>query len=65
MLYGHLDKQPPLGDWSEGLDPYVPVRRGDRLYGRGLADDGYATFAALLALESLEAPARPTRAASC
>jgi hypothetical protein len=21
MLYGHLDKQPPLGDWSEGLGP--------------------------------------------
>jgi acetylornithine deacetylase/succinyl-diaminopimelate desuccinylase-like protein len=59
VLYGHLDKQPPLGDWSEGLDPYVPVRRGDRLYGRGLADDGYSAFAALLALESLEASGRP------
>lgn len=59
VLYGHLDKQPPLGDWSEGLDPYVPVRRGDRLYGRGLADDGYSVFAALLALESLEAAGRP------
>ena len=58
VLYGHLDKQPPLGDWSEGLDPYVPVRRGDRLYGRGLADDGYSVFAALLALESLEAAGR-------
>jgi len=54
VLYGHLDKQPPLGEWSEGLDPYIPVRRGDRLYGRGLADDGYSTFAALLAIESLE-----------
>ncbi|MGH9020357.1 MAG: peptidase M20, partial [Acidimicrobiales bacterium] len=21
VLYGHLDKQPPLGDWSEGLGP--------------------------------------------
>ncbi|MDE3064726.1 MAG: M20/M25/M40 family metallo-hydrolase [Acidobacteriota bacterium] len=59
VLYGHLDKQPPLGDWSEGLDPYVPVRRGDRLYGRGMADDGYSIFAALLALESLEAEGRP------
>ena len=55
VLYGHLDKQPPLGDWSEGLSPYAPVRRGDRLYARGVADDGYSTFAALLALESLEA----------
>jgi acetylornithine deacetylase/succinyl-diaminopimelate desuccinylase-like protein len=54
VLYGHLDKQPPLGEWSEGLDPYVPVRRGDRLFARGVADDGYSVFAALMALESLE-----------
>jgi acetylornithine deacetylase/succinyl-diaminopimelate desuccinylase-like protein len=55
VLYGHLDKQPPLGDWSEGLAPFTPVRRGDRVYARGIADDGYSTFSALLALESLEA----------
>ena len=55
VLYGHLDKQPPLGDWSEGLDPFTPVRRGDRVYARGIADDGYATFAALLAIEAMEA----------
>lgn len=54
VLYGHLDKQPPLGDWSDGLDPFVPVRRGNRVYARGVADDGYATFSALLALEELE-----------
>jgi acetylornithine deacetylase/succinyl-diaminopimelate desuccinylase-like protein len=55
VLYGHLDKQPPLGDWSEGLEPYTPVRRGDRLYARGVADDGYSAFAALLAIENMEA----------
>ena len=55
VLYGHLDKQPPLGQWSEGLDPFLPVRRGDRLYARGVADDGYSTFSALMALESMEA----------
>jgi acetylornithine deacetylase/succinyl-diaminopimelate desuccinylase-like protein len=59
VLYGHLDKQPPLGDWSEGLAPYAPVRRGNRLFARGVADDGYSTFAALLALEALEASAGP------
>ena len=59
LLYGHLDKQPPLGDWSEGLAPFSPVRKGDRLYARGVADDGYSTFSALLALESLEARAIP------
>lgn len=53
VFYGHLDKQPPLGEWSEGLAPYVPVRRGDRLYARGVADDGYSTFASLLAIEEL------------
>jgi acetylornithine deacetylase/succinyl-diaminopimelate desuccinylase-like protein len=34
LLYGHLDKQPPLGAWREGLDPFVAVREGDLLYGR-------------------------------
>ncbi len=55
VLYGHLDKQPPLGDWSEGLAPFVPVRRGDRVFARGVADDGYSTFSALLAIEAMEA----------
>jgi acetylornithine deacetylase/succinyl-diaminopimelate desuccinylase-like protein len=54
VLYGHLDKQPPLGDWSEGLAPFSPTRRGDRLYARGVADDGYAVFSALTAIEAME-----------
>ncbi len=54
VLYGHLDKQPALGAWSEGLAPFTPVHRGDRLYARGVADDGYAVFAALLGLRALE-----------
>ena len=52
LLYGHLDKQPPMGTWRAGLGPYEPVIEGDRLYGRGTADDGYALFAALLAIEA-------------
>ena len=55
LLYGHLDKQPPLGSWRDGLDPFVAVREGDRLYGRGTADDGYSIFAAVGALEALAA----------
>ncbi len=55
LLYGHLDKQPPQGTWRQGLGPYEPVRLDDRLYGRGTADDGYATFAALSALRALVA----------
>jgi acetylornithine deacetylase/succinyl-diaminopimelate desuccinylase-like protein len=54
LLYGHMDKQPEMTGWSEGLGPWQPVLRGDRLYGRGGADDGYATFAALAALEVLQ-----------
>jgi acetylornithine deacetylase/succinyl-diaminopimelate desuccinylase-like protein len=54
LIYGHLDKQPALGEWSAGLAPFDPVRRGDRLYARGVADDGYSLFAALLGLASLE-----------
>jgi acetylornithine deacetylase/succinyl-diaminopimelate desuccinylase-like protein len=55
MLYGHLDKQPPFTGWREGLGPWEPVRDGDRLYGRGSADDGYSTFSAIAALEAVRA----------
>jgi acetylornithine deacetylase/succinyl-diaminopimelate desuccinylase-like protein len=50
LIYGHMDKQPPLGTWRDGLSPYEPVRDGDKLYGRGTADDGYSTFAAVTGL---------------
>jgi len=53
VLYGHLDKQLEMVGWREGLGPWEPVREGDRLYGRGGADDGYAAFASLAALEVL------------
>ena len=50
LMYGHYDKQPEMSGWREGLGPWTPVREGDRLYGRGSADDGYSTFASLTAL---------------
>ena len=53
LLYGHLDKQPEFDGWRAGLNPWIPVREGDRLYGRGGADDGYAAFASLTALRLL------------
>jgi len=59
LLYGHLDKQPEMVGWDEGLGPWMPVRKGDRLFGRGSADDGYAIYAAisaLLALRDSQAP---------
>ena len=53
LLYGHLDKQPPFSGWRDGLGPWEPVVDGDRLYGRGSADDGYSTFSAITALEAV------------
>jgi acetylornithine deacetylase/succinyl-diaminopimelate desuccinylase-like protein len=53
LLYGHLDKQPEMTGWRDGLGPWLPAREGDRLYGRGAADDGYAMFAALTAIAAL------------
>lgn len=54
LLYGHLDKQPAMVGWREGLGPWRPVLDGDRLYGRGGADDGYSTFCALTAIEAVQ-----------
>ena len=53
LLYGHLDKQPEMTGWSEGLGPWQPVIRGDKLFGRGGADDGYAIFGSLAAIMAL------------
>ena len=54
LLYGHLDKQPEMTGWRDGLGPWQPVMEQDRLYGRGGADDGYAMFASLIALNALQ-----------
>lgn len=57
LLYGHLDKQPEMEGWRDDLGPWKPVLEGDRLYGRGGADDGYAAFASLTAVEAVHAAA--------
>ena len=54
LLYGHLDKQPPMHGWNEGLGPWTPVISDGKLYGRGGADDGYAGFASLTAIQALQ-----------
>ncbi len=54
LLYGHLDKQPEMTGWAEDLGPWKPVMKGDRLYGRGGADDGYSAFASLTAIRALQ-----------
>lgn len=54
LMYGHLDKQPAMVGWDEGLGPWTPVLRGEKLYGRGGADDGYAIFATISAIKSVQ-----------
>ncbi|MBD7922996.1 M20 family metallopeptidase [Xanthomonas bonasiae] len=54
LLYGHLDKQPEMTGWDDDLGPWTPVLKGDRLYGRGGADDGYALFGSLAAILALQ-----------
>lgn len=54
LMYGHLDKQPEMEGWFDDLDPWKPVLRDGKLYGRGGADDGYAAFASLTAIRALQ-----------
>src|SRR5919202_95953 len=61
LLYGHLDKQPEMMGWRAGLGPWTPVMQEGKLYGRGAADDGYAVFCAIAALQQLRQDKRPHR----
>lgn len=54
LIYGHLDKQPEFNGWEDGLGPWLPVFRDDKLFGRGGADDGYAIYSAIAAIKSLQ-----------
>jgi len=55
VLYGHLDKQPEFEGWRSDLGPWTPKLEDGKLYGRGGADDGYATYASITALAALDA----------
>ncbi len=59
LLYGHLDKQPEFNGWRKDLGPWTPKYENGLLYGRGGADDGYAVYAAVTALEALQAQGLP------
>lgn len=54
LLYGHYDKQPEFSGWDDDLDPWTPVIKDGKLYGRGGADDGYSTFGSLTAIRALQ-----------
>ena len=55
VMYGHLDKQPEFTGWRNDLGPWTPKYVDGLLYGRGGADDGYAVYAAITAVEALKA----------
>jgi acetylornithine deacetylase/succinyl-diaminopimelate desuccinylase-like protein len=59
LLYGHLDKQPEFNGWRRDLGPWTPKYEDGLLYGRGGADDGYAVYAAVSAIEALQAQGLP------
>jgi acetylornithine deacetylase/succinyl-diaminopimelate desuccinylase-like protein len=54
LMYGHLDKQPEFSGWRADLGPWTPKYEDGRLYGRGSADDGYAAYAAIAAIQALK-----------
>jgi acetylornithine deacetylase/succinyl-diaminopimelate desuccinylase-like protein len=54
LMYGHLDKQPEFSGWRNDLGPWTPKYEDGKLYGRGGADDGYAAYAAIAALQALK-----------
>jgi len=53
-MYGHLDKQPEFSGWRSDLGPWTPKYQDGKLYGRGGADDGYALYAAIAAIQALK-----------
>ena len=55
LMYGHLDKQPEFNGWRSGLGPWTPKYENGKLYGRGGADDGYAVYASIAAVQALQA----------
>jgi acetylornithine deacetylase/succinyl-diaminopimelate desuccinylase-like protein len=59
LMYGHLDKQPAMVGWEEGLGPWTPVLRDGKLYGRGGADDGYAIFATVASIKAVQQQGLP------
>lgn len=54
LLYSHYDKMPETEGWDDGLDNWKPVLRDNKLYGRGVVDDGYAIFTYIAAIKALQ-----------
>ncbi len=54
LMYGHLDKQHEFNGWRSDLVPWTPKYLDGLLYGRGAADDGYAVYASVAAVQALK-----------
>ncbi len=54
LMYGHLDKQPEFSGWRNDLGPWTPKYEDGKLFGRGGADDGYAVYASIAAIQALK-----------
>lgn len=59
LMYGHMDKQPEFTGWRSDLGPWTPKYEDGKLYGRGGADDGYAVYASIAAVQALQAQGKP------
>ncbi len=59
LMYGHMDKQPEFTGWRNDLGPWTPKYEDGKLYGRGGADDGYAVYASIAAVQALKSQKVP------
>ncbi len=59
LMYGHLDKQPEFTGWRHDLGAWTPKYESGKLYGRGGADDGYAVYASIAAIQAIKSQNLP------